>query len=118
MGDSANEKRVRTICKECKQRCSIQVRVKDGRAVAIEPAPDLANAEDKLCWKTQAGLERLYHPDRLHKPLKRVGERGQGKWQPISWEEALDTISNRLMTYKTRHGAETVAFIKGHYDRR
>jgi len=114
----SNDKWVRTICKECKQRCSIQVRVENGRAVKIEPAPGLGAAEDKLCWKTQAGLERLYHPDRLQQPLKRVGERGQGSWQPISWEEALDTISTRLKIYKAKHGAESVAFIKGHYDRR
>ena len=71
----------------CKN-CNINVRIDKRRAVAIEPAPGLDGIEETLCWKAAAGLERLYHPDRLQQPLKRTGERGQGQWQPISWQEA------------------------------
>ena len=118
MGDTANREFVRTVCRECGKNCNISVRIDNGRAVAIEPAAGLDGIEEKLCWKAQAGLERLYHPDRLQQPLKRAGERGQGQWQPISWQEALDMVADRLLGDKEMFGAESVAFIKGHYDRR
>jgi anaerobic selenocysteine-containing dehydrogenase len=94
------------------------VHVKNGRAIKLEVDPHSPKAGDKLCWKSQAGLERLYHPDRLHFPLKRTGERGEGKWQRITWEEALGTIAEKFKVFKDNYGAESVAFVKGYYERR
>jgi len=59
--------------------------------------------------------EFLYAPDRLTSPMKRVGERGEGKWERISWDEALTTIANRLNEVKQRYGAEAIDFHHGHY---
>jgi anaerobic selenocysteine-containing dehydrogenase len=55
----------------------------------------------------------LYHPDRLTKPLKRVGKRGEKKWQPISWDEALDTIVDNLVQIRKKYGPSGVALSHG-----
>jgi anaerobic selenocysteine-containing dehydrogenase len=61
----------------------------------------------------EAAVERLYHPNRLKYPRKRAGEKGEGKWERISWDEALETIAEKLNSIKERYGAEFVAFDKG-----
>ena len=55
----------------------------------------------------------MYHPDRLKYPLKRVGERGEGKWERISWDEAYDTIEQKFKKIRDDHGAESVIFVQG-----
>jgi anaerobic selenocysteine-containing dehydrogenase len=109
---------IRTVCRECRAACGMLVHVENGRAVRLEIDPHSPMAKDKLCWQSQASLERLYHPDRLHFPLKRTGERGEGKWQRITWEEALGTIAEKFKRLKDNYGAESVAFVKGYYERR
>ena len=109
---------VRTVCMECRAGCGMLVHVKHGRAIKLEIDPNAPMARDKLCWQAQAGLERLYHPDRLRFPLKRTGERGEGKWQRITWEEALGTIAEKFKAFKDKNGAESVALVKGYYERR
>jgi anaerobic selenocysteine-containing dehydrogenase len=118
MSDNSKMKTVRTICRECGEKCGMLVQVKDGRAIKLEEDPSSPKSLDKLCWKAAAGLERLYHPDRLQVPLKRAGGKGEGKWEEISWEEALTTIADKFNTIKETSGAESVALVKGHYDRR
>ncbi|GLP97057.1 thiosulfate reductase [Paraferrimonas sedimenticola] len=63
-----------------------------------------------VCARGGAGHSLLYDPQRIVKPLKRVGERGEGKWQEISWDEAYQTIASKLNQIKKDHGAEAVAF--------
>jgi anaerobic selenocysteine-containing dehydrogenase len=58
-------------------------------------------------------LDHIYHPQRLNYPLKRVGKRGEGKWQRITWEQALDEVAEKLAGLKDRYGAETLAFTHG-----
>ena len=60
---------IRTVCLECRAGCGMLVHVKNGRAIKLEIDPNAPMARDKLCWQAQAGLERLYHPDRLRFPL-------------------------------------------------
>jgi anaerobic selenocysteine-containing dehydrogenase len=115
-GDSGNRV-VRTICQECNNKCGMNVYVEDGRAVRVEAAPDSRGASARFCSRSTAGLERLYSPYRLLQPLKRAGEKGEGKWQPISWDEALDTIAQKMTAAKEAHGAESVALAKGEYCR-
>jgi anaerobic selenocysteine-containing dehydrogenase len=94
------------------------VHVENGRAIKLDIDPDSPWARDKLCWKSQAGLERLYHPDRLRFPMKRTGERGEGKWQRITWDEALGAITEKFNDIKDNDGAQSVALVKGYYERR
>jgi len=66
-----------------------------------------------ICVKGIASPDRLTHPDRLKHPLKRVGKKGEGKWERISWPEALHTIAENLLKIKEQYGARGVAFGVG-----
>jgi anaerobic selenocysteine-containing dehydrogenase len=117
MASEAETGVIRTVCRECRNGCGMLVHVSKGRATKIESDPDSPKFRDKLCNRAEAGLERLYHPNRLTHPQKRVGERGEGKWQKISWDEALDEIAETFASAKDEQGAESVALVKGFYDK-
>ncbi len=117
MGEDLGDRVVRTICQECGNSCGMSVHVENGRAVRVEPAPDSRGASARFCPRATAGLERLYSPYRLLYPLKRLGAKGEGRWQRISWDEALDTVAARFLAAKRDHGAESVALAKGIYCR-
>ncbi len=118
MIDDPEKKVIRTVCRECHAQCDMLVHVEKGRISRLEKDPKSIKPGDNLCEKAQAGLERVYHPDRLLYPMKRTGKRGEGKWQRISWDEALDAVALRFKEFKDKYGAESVALVKGHYDRR
>ncbi len=92
----SEEKVVRTVCQDCHVACGVLVQVKDGKVVKIEGDPAHPLSEGMMCPKGLAAKQLIYHPERLTYPMKRVGERGEGKWQRISWDEALDTIATKL----------------------
>ena len=117
MTDKHGERIVKTACTICYCGCGVLAHVKDGKVVKIEGDPEHPNNKGKLCPRGQAGIELLYHPDRLNYPLKRVGEKGEGKWQRILWDEALGTISDKLKEIKDEYGSEaiTVANAAGLY---
>jgi len=104
-----------TFCHLCCGHCSIKVGVEDGKVVDI--APDMESGfPNELCPLKKSRLsvpDILTHPDRLQYPLKRVGERGEGKWQRISWDEALDTIASRFTEIKEQYGPDYVAMCLG-----
>ncbi|HMK47519.1 MAG TPA: molybdopterin-dependent oxidoreductase [Methanocella sp.] len=107
-------KTVKTVCTLCGlSGCGLEVVVKDGKVVKVQG--DRGHPENKgaLCVKGRAAIEILYSPDRLKYPLRRVGARGEGKWERISWDDALSIISDRLKTVKTNYGPESVCFMKG-----
>jgi anaerobic selenocysteine-containing dehydrogenase len=89
--------------------CGLRVHVEDGKIAKVEGDPDSPLNRGTICAKGIAQVERLNHPDRLRHPLKRVGERGAGKWERISWEEALTTISQRVL----RTDRRSIAFAQG-----
>lgn len=104
---------VKSTCDICSAGCGILIYVEDSKPVRIEGDPDSPISRGLICAKGLASLEYLYHPDRLKHPLKRVGERGEGKWQQISWDEAFSIIAEQLTRAKDNYGAESVAFIAG-----
>ena len=104
---------VKTSCGLCLTYCGMLVHLQDGKVVKIEGDPDSPNSKGVLCVRGLAAAERLYHPDRLKHPQKRLGERGEGKWQQISWDEALDTIADEMIKAKKDYGAESVSFMYG-----
>jgi anaerobic selenocysteine-containing dehydrogenase len=67
----------------------------------------------RLCPRALTINEFIYHPDRLRSPLKRIGKRGENKWEKISWEEAYDLIEHRMGRIRDDHGAESMVFIQG-----
>jgi anaerobic selenocysteine-containing dehydrogenase len=88
---------VRATCPhDCPDTCAILVTVDNGVATAIKGDPDHPTTAGVLCTKVARYAERTYSPDRLLYPLRRVGRKGEGKFERISWDEALDTIAARL----------------------
>ena len=90
------ERFVSTTCGQCPAGCGIDVRVYEGRAVKIEGNPKHPINGGGLGPKGQAGLELLYHPDRIRGPLRRDGPRGSGRWTRISWDEAIAGLAGTL----------------------
>lgn len=104
---------VKSTCGICLESCGILVHLEDGKPFRIEGDPDSPMSRGALCAKGRASLEYLCNPQRLRHPLKRVGDRGEGKWQQISWEEALDIVAKELCTLKDTHGANSLNIIRG-----
>ncbi|HXU42800.1 MAG TPA: molybdopterin oxidoreductase family protein [Burkholderiales bacterium] len=81
---------------DCPDTCGMLVTVQDGVATRIQGDPTMPFTEGTLCTKVAHYLERTYSPDRLMVPQRRVGKKGEGKFERISWDEALDEIAARL----------------------
>ena len=88
----SEKKIVKSTCRSCHGGCGVLVTVEDGVATHIEGDP-VSPTWGTMCPKGLAAIQLVYNPHRLKYPKKRVGERGEGKWQRISWEEAIDTIA-------------------------
>lgn len=93
--------------------CGLKVLVENGEVVRVEPDPEDPFSQGYSCPKGMAGLERINNPNRLTRPLKRRGERGKGEWDAISWDEALDLLTERFRDAIHRFGPEAVAFAQG-----
>ena len=88
---------VRGACPhDCPDTCAMLVTVENGRAVRVAGDPAHPFTQGFLCAKVNRYVERTYHPDRLTTPLRRVGPKGSGRFEPISWDAALDEIATRL----------------------
>ena len=94
------EKWVVTSCLNCQARCAMRVRVVNGKAVKITGNPQSRVSDGEICPRGHIGLQVLYDPGRIHTPLKRTNnQKGNGvdpKWAPISWDQALGEITDRL----------------------
>src|SRR3954470_16377097 len=88
---------VRGACPhDCPDTCAMLVTVEKGRAIRVAGDPDHPVTKGFLCAKVNRYIERTYHEDRLISPMRRVGPKGSGKFEPISWDAALDEIATRL----------------------
>ena len=88
---------VRAACPhDCPDTCAIRVTVQDGRAIKVAGDPDHPPTHGALCTKVSRYPERTYHPDRVLHPLKRVGPKGSGQFERVSWDAALSDIAARL----------------------
>ncbi|MGQ9554850.1 MAG: molybdopterin-containing oxidoreductase family protein [Anaerolineae bacterium] len=105
---------VPSVCQLCPAECGLLVRVVGGLAVKIEGNPRNPNNQGRTCPKGQVSPQLLYNPDRLRTPLKRIGERGEGHWQSISWNEAIESVAARLRDLRLAGTPEHLAFL---YDR-
>jgi anaerobic selenocysteine-containing dehydrogenase len=105
-----------TICAICNpfSHCGVDTYVKDGVIIKVEGTKSHPHSEGTLCSKGAANREYIYHKDRLRTPLLRKGERGSDEFEPISWDEALDRIEDRLQKIKHESGPESVAFYVGY----
>jgi anaerobic selenocysteine-containing dehydrogenase len=106
---------IRTFCGVCAGSCSQLAIVEDGKLISVRPDTE-SGYRHAICPGgkgplTSVGVEN--HPDRLRYPLKRVGGRGEGKWERISWDEALDMVAKKFLELKEKYGPESVAVCLG-----
>lgn len=100
----------------CGGRCVLKAHVKDGKIIRIttDTEPDEPDAPQlRACLRGRSYRTRVYHPDRLKYPMKRVGKRGEGKFERITWDEALDTIAREIERIKSKYGNEAFFFTYG-----
>ncbi|MBQ6377113.1 MAG: molybdopterin-dependent oxidoreductase [Lachnospiraceae bacterium] len=102
------------ICGLCGGECIIDAHMRDGKIVSVEGNKDFPGSNGKICVKGAALKQQIYHPDRLLYPMKRKGDRGSGEFERISWEEALDTIAERMRETKEKYSADETVVYVGH----
>jgi anaerobic selenocysteine-containing dehydrogenase len=94
---------VRATCPhDCPDTCALLVTVEDGVATEVKGDPEHPTTAGVLCTKVSRYVDRTYHPERLLHPMRRVGKKGEGKFERISWSEALDEIAARLAPIAAR----------------
>ena len=94
---------VRAACPhDCPDTCAIRVTVQDGRAIKVQGDPDHPPTHGALCTKVSRYLERSYHAERVLHPLRRIGPKGSGRFERVSWDEALADIAARLKAIAAR----------------
>ena len=85
---------VATLCEMCVNKCAAIARVENGIVTKLNPNPLFPKSKNMLCPRGNAGIQALYDPDRLKHPMVRVGEKGEGKFKKVTWEEAYEAILN------------------------
>ncbi|WP_366543486.1 molybdopterin-dependent oxidoreductase, partial [Salmonella enterica] len=112
------EKAVWSSCTvNCGSRCLLRLHVKDDTVYWVESDTtgndEYGNHQVRACLRGRSIRRRMNHPDRLKYPMKRVGKRGEGKFERISWDEALDTIGDNLKRILKDYGNEAVHVLYG-----
>ncbi len=100
-------------CALCNSYCDARVHIKDGKVFKVDGDPSSEITKGILCSRGLSSKDLIYHPDRILYPMKRVGERGEGKFERISWDEALDTIANKLKETEDKYGKNGVGLATG-----
>ncbi|MDO4267508.1 MAG: molybdopterin-dependent oxidoreductase [Eubacteriales bacterium] len=105
-----------TLCGICSpsNNCGVDAYVKDGRLVKVEGTDSHPKNHGLLCAKGQSNREFIYRKDRILTPLRRCGARGEGRFEPVTWEEAYREIAERLGKIREQDGADAVAFFGGY----
>jgi len=108
------EQTLLTFCHMCPGRCARKAIVKDGKLISMEQDWE-SGFPTEFCPMTKGAAipEICDHPARLKYPQKRVGGRGEGKWERVTWDEALDTIAERLKSLREEFGPESLAMLLG-----
>jgi anaerobic selenocysteine-containing dehydrogenase len=110
MSENINTKIVRAACPhDCPDTCAMLVQVEGGRAVAVAGDPAHPFTRGSLCTKVANYHDRTHSPDRVKTPLRRVGKKGDGRFEQISWDDALDEIASRFRALaESDEGAQTI----------
>ncbi len=105
-----------TFCDICAPgpHCGVTCYVKDGKIIKVEGTDTHPTNKGKLCARGYAARDYVYRKDRILTPLRRVGEKGSGAFEPISWDQALNEIAEKLNACKDQFGASSVAFYSGY----
>ena len=110
---SAPAKPIRTAATacphDCPSTCALEVDVLDERTIGrVRGAADNGYTAGVICAKVARYAERIHHPDRLMRPLRRTGAKGSGTFEPISWDDALDIVAEAFIKAEQRHGSEAI----------
>ena len=97
----------------CHGGCGVEAHIKNGKLVKIEGDPDHPWSQGRLCARALAMTQYIDHKDRLKKPLKRTGKRGEDKFEEISWDEAFDIIEEKMNKIRDDFGPESMIFSMG-----
>ena len=109
---STGERVITTLCaSHCGGGCLLKAHVKDGLITRIE-TDDGEEPQLRACWRGRAYRQIVYASDRILYPLKRTGERGEAKFQRISWDEALDTIASEIKRVRNTCGPLSVIYMR------
>ena len=107
------ERVVTSICRShCGAACVLKVHVRKGVITKIE-SDDGQEPQYRACAKGRSHRQRVYHPNRLKYPMKRAGERGNGEFKRVSWDEALDIVASEIKRVRQTFGSSAIAFIYG-----
>lgn len=94
---------------DCPDTCATVTEVRDGQAVRFAAAPEHPVTQGWLCAKVRPYLERVYHPDRLRTPLRRIGPKGNAdRWEPMTWDDAIGEIAGKWQTIIARYGGAAI----------
>ena len=107
------ERHISTSCGQCDSGCGIQVRVVEGRAVSVAGNPVCPINRGGVGPRGLSAPQVLYDPDRVRQPMRLVGARGSGDWEPIGWEEAIGLLSDRLIDLRRRGEAHRAGVLCG-----
>jgi anaerobic selenocysteine-containing dehydrogenase len=105
--------KIRTVCRSCHGACGVIAHVKDGKVIKVEGDPNSPISHGTMCAKGLAITQLAYHPDRILHPMKKVGEKLSGKWERITWDEALDTIAAKFQAVVDEYGPEYIVVGQG-----
>ncbi|MCF8033598.1 MAG: molybdopterin-dependent oxidoreductase [Desulfarculaceae bacterium] len=100
-------------CDMCFNKCGLVARVEKGKVAKLGPNPHFLKSRGMLCARGNAGIMQLYDPDRLKYPLLRKGARGEGKWQRINWDQALDLAAAKLKEIGEKYTRCGTVFMAG-----
>jgi len=103
----------RGTCPICGVGCFVETKLVDGKPIAIKPDRTAGFPAD--CPRAGQAMDYHDHRERVNYPMKRVGKRGEGKWERIGWDQALDEIAQKLLELRDRHGPEAVLTMGGSY---
>ena len=103
----------KTFCGLCTSNCGIEVHVEKGGVAKVLGDRQSPFGKGQICIKASALMDVHEHPGRLNYPLKRTGERGEGKWERISWSQAMDEIASKLARIRDQYGPEALVYIAG-----
>ena len=110
---AAGTKILKSVCRSCHGGCGVLLHVQDGVLAKVEGDPDSPLNRGRLCPIGTVTADIVNHPDRLKYPMRRLGARGSGQWQRISWDDALDEIAEKLLAIRDKFGPEAVALGTG-----
>ncbi|MGM0469527.1 MAG: molybdopterin-containing oxidoreductase family protein [Promethearchaeati archaeon] len=115
MNEKENIKIIRTACPahcgiDC---CGILAHVKDRKVIKLEPADFPYEKDKRICLRGLSTLDITYHPDRIKYPMKRIGKRGEGKFERISWDEAFNLIATKFREIADKYGWRSIGWVLG-----